>query len=119
VSAGLKPIAPEGSFFIIADTSNINLPETYMHETTAASGPIMRRDWAMCRFLTKEIGVACIPPSAFYEDKDKELARNLARFAFCKEDVSLYEAAKRLQGLRRYLIDPSVTLPEPPVPPAS
>lgn len=103
VCAGLKPIAPEGGFFIIADTSDVSLPPTYLAETTPASGPIMRRDWAMARFLTKEIGVACIPPSAFFEEKDKELAKNIIRFAFCKEDVSLIEACKRLEGLHKYV----------------
>ena len=62
----------------------------------------MTRDWAFCRFLTKELGVTAIPPSAFYEGKEKELASNLARFAFCKEDKSLYEAGERLMGLRRF-----------------
>ena len=46
----------------------------------------MTRDWAFCRFLTKEIGVTAIPTSCFYSEKDEKLAENLVRFAFCKED---------------------------------
>jgi aspartate/methionine/tyrosine aminotransferase len=65
----------------------------------------MSRDWGFCRFLTLEIGVAAIPPSAFYEEKDRGLAANMARFAFCKEDATLHEAAARLQGLRKYLTE--------------
>lgn len=102
-AAGLKPIVPEGGFFIIADTSDVDLPARYMEEKSVACGPIMRRDWALCRWMVKEIGVACIPPSAFFDDADKELARNMARFAFCKEDASLLEAAKRLQKVRAFL----------------
>ena len=144
-SAGMRPSVPQGGFFIIADTSNIALPEKcvllqsrtpyqvtpppltlpppspphprYLSEVTSASGPVMARDWAMCRYLTIEHGVACIPPSAFYDVNDRDLAANMVRFAFCKDDAYLYEAAKRLQGLRKCLIDSSVSLPDCPVPP--
>lgn len=104
-AAGLKPVLPEGGFFIMADTSAVEVPPAYLAETTPASGPVMRRDWAFCRFLTKEIGVAAIPPSAFYEEKDRHLAANVARFAFCKEDPSLHEACSRLLKLRAFLRD--------------
>jgi kynurenine--oxoglutarate transaminase/cysteine-S-conjugate beta-lyase/glutamine--phenylpyruvate transaminase len=65
-AAGLSPIAPEGGFFIIADTSNIEVPEEFMKGSTKAAR-IMRRDWAFCRFLTLQLKVAAIPPSAFYD----------------------------------------------------
>ena len=35
------------------------------------------------------------------QDKDKHLAANMARFAFCKEDASLVEASERLLKLRQ------------------
>jgi aspartate/methionine/tyrosine aminotransferase len=91
-----------------ADTSNVALPEKYLKERTIACGPVMHRDWAMCRYLTLEYGVACIPPSAFYMEQDKPLAKNMVRFAFCKEDASLVEAGTRLRGLRSHLIDPAL-----------
>lgn len=69
--AGLQPVAPEGGFFIIADTRNIQVPDKYMKLTTKAA-PVMRRDWAFCRFLTEEIKVAAIPPSAFFEGEYRE-----------------------------------------------
>lgn len=121
LSAGLKPILPDGGFFIIADTSEVRVPDSYMAQTSAACGPIMRRDWALAKFLTLEIGVACIPPSAFYEEKDKHLAHNIVRFAFCKEDASLYEAGRRLQKLRAHLLRPEIipTLPAPPEEPVA
>jgi kynurenine--oxoglutarate transaminase/cysteine-S-conjugate beta-lyase/glutamine--phenylpyruvate transaminase len=65
-AAGLRPIAPEGGFFIIADTRDVVVPPSYMLLTSKAA-PVMRRDWALCRFLTEEIKVAAIPPSAFFE----------------------------------------------------
>jgi len=71
--AGITPIIPEGSFFIIGDTSKIQLPEEYAKDDSVT------HDWAMCRFLCKEIGVASIPPSAFYCEENKALAANYAR----------------------------------------
>ena len=153
-AAGLNPTLPDGGFFIIADTSNIRFPQHYMDMKTKAA-PVMKRDWAFCRFLISEIKVGAIPPSAFFDgalrglpwgqvpfflvpphffflslslrgmtdnpttppplthtfsshtDKDKDLAANMARFAFCKEDDSLVEACKRLLALREFAIDPS------------
>lgn len=105
-NAGLNPIVPEGGFFIIADTSNIEVPDKYLKESTPAA-PVMTRDWAFCRFLTSEVKVAAIPPSAFYEEKDKHIAANYARFAFCKEDESLHEASKNLLKLREFVKDKS------------
>lgn len=109
-AAGLQPIAPEGGFFIIADTRNIAVPERYMALKTKAA-PVMRRDWAFCRFLTEEIKVAAIPPSAFFEEPDKDIAANMARFAFCKEDASLHEACRRLLALREHVVDASLLPP--------
>ena len=108
--AGLTPVAPEGGFFIIADTSNMQVPDEIMKLKTKAA-PIMRRDWAFCRNLTLKYQVAAIPPSAFFEEEDKDLAKNMARFAFCKEDSSLHEASRRLKALRTIAINPALLPP--------
>jgi aspartate/methionine/tyrosine aminotransferase len=50
--------------------------------------------------MTIEKGICAIPPSAFYQEEDKHLGANLARFAFCKTDEALDEAAKLLKKLR-------------------
>ncbi len=81
--AGLRPIAPEGTYFVMADTSRFDFDD----------------DFAFCRWLTTEIGVAAIPPSAFYCAEHKTEAHKLARFAFCKTDPVLEEAARRLGRL--------------------
>jgi len=49
--------------------------------------------------MTKEIGVAPIPPSAFYSSEHIHLPANLARFCFIKTDDMLTEAAKRLKKI--------------------
>ena len=51
------------------------------------------------RWFTEDVGITPIPPSAFYTSERKELASNLARFAFCKQDVTLIEANKRFLAL--------------------
>jgi len=56
-------------------------------------------DVAFCRHLIEEVGVAAIPPSAFYENT--RYGKSYARFAFCKREETLREAVRRLQSLSR------------------
>jgi N-succinyldiaminopimelate aminotransferase len=79
--AGLEPIVPAGTYFIMADISALGFPD----------------DVAFCRHLTTEVGVAAIPPSAFYHDPAD--GATMARFAFCKTRQTLEEAARRLERL--------------------
>lgn len=79
--AGLRPYVPDGTYFVMADHGALGMGD----------------DVAFCRRLTAEFGVAAIPPSAFYTNKQH--ARTLARFAFCKRMETLEEAAKRLKRL--------------------
>ncbi|MFO7632569.1 MAG: aminotransferase class I/II-fold pyridoxal phosphate-dependent enzyme [Caldilinea sp.] len=88
-AAGLTPMAPDGSYFIIVDTASLDAPVK----------PGERRDIAVCRWLTQEIGVAAIPPSPFYSEPHQHLTDNLARFTFCKTDEMLDEAARRLRRI--------------------
>jgi len=80
-ASGLIPIIPEGSYFILADHSAFGFDD----------------DFAFCRFLVEKVGVAAIPPGAFYVNKQH--ARSLARFAFCKQDTTLNAAIERLASL--------------------
>lgn len=97
-SAGLTPILPAGGFFICCDTSSCDVPEaTYSEESVASPRP-MPRDWALARHLVQRgPKVAAIPPSAFYCEENKHLAKDYLRFAFCKTDDMLVEAGKRLR----------------------
>ncbi|HUP27969.1 MAG TPA: methionine aminotransferase, partial [Chloroflexia bacterium] len=69
--AGLKPIRPQGTFFVMSDISGLGFED----------------DVQFARYFTSEVGVACIPPSAFYQDP-KEGA-GLARWCFAKRDETL------------------------------
>ena len=101
-SVGLTPCVPDAGFFVLADISKIQVPESYLAESTPAC-PTMTRDWAVCRWLTKDIGVAAIPPSAFYSEDHKDQAAGYARFAFCKEDTEISEAITRLVRVQEFL----------------
>jgi N-succinyldiaminopimelate aminotransferase len=57
---------------------------------------------SFCRHLVTRVGVAAIPPSVFYVPEHRHLGQGLVRFAFCKTEVVLDEAVKRLRaGLGR------------------
>ena len=77
--AGLPTLPVEGSYFIMAD----------LRETGFAS------DAEFCRWLTKIVGVAAIPPSAFYANAEETPL--LARFCFAKELATIRAAGERLQ----------------------
>jgi N-succinyldiaminopimelate aminotransferase len=76
--AGLTPLVPAGTYFVNADVG-----------TDAA---------AFCKALPERCGVVAIPTSVFYDDADS--ARTLVRFAFCKREDVIAEAARRLARLR-------------------
>jgi aspartate/methionine/tyrosine aminotransferase len=79
--AGLKVLPASGSFFLLVDASDRGFDD----------------DVSFCMYLLKEIGVAAIPPSAFYADPTT--APILARFCFAKEAETLNAAAERLARL--------------------
>lgn len=83
--SGLKARIPEGTYFVLADFSDV-----FDGDGTE-----------FARFLTTEIGVACIPPSPFYTPEHAYIARTQARFAFCKNDDTLRAAGERLARLAR------------------
>ncbi len=82
-AAGLEPAVPEGGFFIIADTSSVKVPQAFLELSTRAA-PVMQRDWAFCRFLTEQVKVAAIPPSAFFIGE----YRLQCRYVVCKESLT-------------------------------
>jgi len=78
-----RALEPRGGYFVMADSSALGY----------------RDDVALCNALPERAGVAAVPPSAFYSDAHKPLARNLVRFAFCKSDEAILEAGRRLRAL--------------------
>jgi len=83
-AGGLSAIQPEGTYFIMGDFSQVYDGD----------------DVAFCRHLIERVGVATIPPSAFFSSKHRHHAANHVRFAFCKSDETLERAAERMRLLR-------------------
>lgn len=81
-AAGLPTLPIGGSYFLMADIADLGFES----------------DVAFCRFLPEQVGVAAVPPSAFY--LDPSTAPLLARFCFAKKSSTLEEAGRRLNGLR-------------------
>lgn len=92
--AGMRPIVPQGAFFVMADTSEIDFPYERYQDTVTDAMPYspMPRDWALARWMTETVGVTAIPPSSFYCRRNRSMASNLLRFAFCKTDSTLLQA---------------------------
>jgi len=85
---------------LLTHSPTYSLTHSLTHSEPGPTGTSpVSRDWGFARYLTKEIGVTPIPPSAFYCDETKHYASNLARFAFCKTDPYLQEARNRLVKL--------------------
>jgi aspartate/methionine/tyrosine aminotransferase len=78
-AAGFAVAPPAGTYFVMADIGSWGFAT----------------DVAFCRHLTTEVGVAAIPPSAFYSQPAS--APLMARFCFAKEIATLQAAAERLQ----------------------
>ncbi|MFO0892503.1 MAG: aminotransferase class I/II-fold pyridoxal phosphate-dependent enzyme [Isosphaeraceae bacterium] len=55
-------------------------------------------DVAFAGHLVRDVGVATVPGSSFFQDKN--LGRRYIRFCFCKRDETLDAAAERLRTLR-------------------
>ena len=74
---------PEGTYFLMADHRPFGFSD----------------DLAFANHLIEEVGVAAIPPSAFYQDPTD--GADLVRFAFCKSEETLRAALARMEALVR------------------
>jgi len=90
--AGIRAVNAEGGYFVMVETADLHVPLSYL-----SAQPKVARDWALARYLTREVGVSPIPPSAFHCKENEEHAINYLRFAFCKEDSDIDECGRRLQ----------------------
>jgi aminotransferase len=83
LDAGFRCTPPQGAYYVLADCSGLSdLP-----------------DDEFSIWLTREVGVAPVPGSSFFSRP--EAGRRLVRFAFCKTEEMLREAARRLAQVKR------------------
>jgi N-succinyldiaminopimelate aminotransferase len=80
-AAGLEVARPAGTYFVIADAAPLGVSDAL----------------DFCRQMPALCGVVGVPVSVFCDDKDA--ARTLVRFAFCKRDEVLTEAVGRMAAL--------------------
>ena len=82
-AAGLDVFRPAGTYFVTTDIRPLGEQDGH----------------AFCLALPERAGVVAVPTVVFYDDED--VGRPLVRFAFCKRDEVIDEAAARLTALRR------------------
>jgi aminotransferase len=80
--AGFRCFRPRGAYYMMTDISAFGFAD----------------DVAFTKYLVKEVGVAAVPGSSFYNDPRNGAKQ--VRFAFCKKEATLDEAGKRLRKLR-------------------
>jgi aspartate/methionine/tyrosine aminotransferase len=80
--AGFRCFRPQGAYYVMTDISSFDFPD----------------DLSFTKYLVEELGVAAVPGSSFYSNPG-DGARQV-RFAFCKREETLDEAARRLTNLR-------------------
>ncbi|MCI0355635.1 MAG: aminotransferase class I/II-fold pyridoxal phosphate-dependent enzyme [Acidobacteria bacterium] len=80
--AGFVAYVPRGAYYIMTDICGFGFAD----------------DLAFTQHLVRDLGVAVVPGSSFYNDP-RDGAQQV-RFAFCKRDATLDEAARRLRKLR-------------------
>ncbi|HEX8286585.1 MAG TPA: aminotransferase class I/II-fold pyridoxal phosphate-dependent enzyme [Pyrinomonadaceae bacterium] len=80
--AGLKCEMPEGAYYVMTDISDFGFAN----------------DVEFTKYLIREIGVAVVPGSSFYHDKN--LGAQKVRFCFCKKNETLEAAAERMEKLK-------------------
>ncbi len=80
--AGFKCDSPDGAYYVMADISEFGF----------------ENDIEFTKHLIREIGVAVVPGSSFYENRS--MGSQMVRFCFCKLDETLEAAAENLRKLR-------------------
>ncbi|CAO1404938.1 unnamed protein product [Diamesa tonsa] len=90
-SVGMNPTIPESGYFMIADWSNLT------NKVDLASETDKYKDYRFTKYMTKNVGLQGIPPTAFYSEPNKPLGENLVRYCFIKKDETLQEAAQILK----------------------
>lgn len=80
-SAGLRPLVPQGAYYILADVSSLGFED----------------DKAAAMHILERAGVASVPGSSFFES---DAGRSLVRFCVSQEWEDLRAAADRLAKLK-------------------
>lgn len=96
---GMKPVIPEGGYFIMADWSE--LAEKYNIDLSSEKDA--QKDYRFVKWLSKNRKLQGIPPSAFFCQEHKSIGENYIRFCFIKKEESLDQAEAILKKWRSEL----------------
>ncbi len=83
-AAGFTCYRPDGAYYVMTDITGFGFAS----------------DVEFSEYLVREVGVAVVPGSSFYQDPRD--GRQQVRFAFCKRDETLDEAGRRLARLKKH-----------------
>ncbi|XP_063699301.1 kynurenine aminotransferase [Culicoides brevitarsis] len=89
--AGMTPTIPQGGYFMVADWKALARKVDLNQESDKY------RDYRFTKYMTKNVGLQGIPPSAFYSEGNKHLAEDFVRYCFFKTDGVLEQAADILK----------------------
>jgi len=81
-AAGFRTFLPRGAYYVMTDISGFGFSD----------------DVTFARHLVSEVGVAAVPGSSFYSDR--EAGRQRLRFQFARRRETLYAAVERLSRLK-------------------
>ncbi|XP_074025767.1 kynurenine aminotransferase [Leptinotarsa decemlineata] len=84
--AGMKPILPDGGFYVMADISKL--------DSFCETDDFM--DLRVTKWLIKNHQLQGIPTSVFFTDQNKKKNEQFARFCFYKKEDTLQKAAEIL-----------------------
>ncbi|XP_053549899.1 kynurenine--oxoglutarate transaminase 3 isoform X2 [Bombina bombina] len=89
--AGLKPIIPEGGYFMVADVSVLNVDLSHMKEDEPY-------DYKFVKWMIKTKKLAAIPITAFCGPESKKQFEKYIRFCFIKQESTLDAAETILKN---------------------
>lgn len=90
----IKTVRPYAGYFTLAKIDHIHFPRDSASKNT--------RDYDFCLWMPRQVGVCAIPPSAFYEDKDKHLIEKYVRFSFAKTKETIESAREGIKKLNAF-----------------
>lgn len=100
---GLPYTVADGGYFLLVNFEKLKVPADYQYPPDIEGRGT--NDYKLVYWLIKEIGVVGIPPTEFLQPENRKGSplENSVRFAVCKDDSMLEDAAARLRKLKEYL----------------
>ncbi|KAF6205635.1 hypothetical protein GE061_019808 [Apolygus lucorum] len=89
---GMVPTIPEGGYFMIVDWTPL------AHNAKLSEEVDTYKDFKFAKWMSKNVKIQGIPPSAFYSVPHKKLGENYIRYCFIKDDDTLNKAGQILRS---------------------